>query len=70
MKSDYEKAVTFVKSAKKLEKKGKMDKAKDKYEKDHNLGLKITLSISTAILVLYFIYAAMELCFCAFLKNR
>ncbi|MDA9717626.1 NADH-quinone oxidoreductase subunit NuoN [Candidatus Pelagibacter sp.] len=32
------------------------DKAKDKYEKDHNLGLKITLSISTAILVLYFIY--------------
>ena len=32
------------------------DKAKDKYEKDHNLGLKITLSISTGILVLYFIY--------------
>ena len=34
MKSNYEKAVTLVKSAKKLEKKGKMDKAKDKYQKD------------------------------------
>ena len=40
MKSDYEKAVTFVKSAKKLEKKGKMDKAKDKYQKAQKLLIK------------------------------
>ena len=32
------------------------DKPKDEFEKDHNLGLKITLAISTGILVLYFIY--------------
>ena len=28
----------------------------DKFETDHNLGLKATLAISTAILALYFIY--------------
>jgi len=32
------------------------DKPKDEFEKDHNLGLKITLAISTGILALYFIY--------------
>jgi len=32
------------------------DKAKEKFETDHHIGLKITLAISTAILVLYFIY--------------
>ena len=32
------------------------DKPKEKFETDHHLGLKITLVISTAILVLYFIY--------------
>ncbi len=32
------------------------DAAKEKYEKDHNFGLKITLAISTGILILYFIY--------------
>ena len=32
------------------------DKPKEKFETDHHLGLKITLTISTAILVLYFIY--------------
>ena len=32
------------------------DKPKEKFETDHHLGLKITLAISTAILVLYFIY--------------
>ena len=32
------------------------DKPKEKFETDHNLGLKFTLAISTAILVLYFIY--------------
>ena len=32
------------------------DKPKEKFETDHNLGLKITLALSTGILVLYFIY--------------
>ncbi len=32
------------------------DKPKEKFETDHNFGLKITLAISTGILVLYFIY--------------
>ena len=32
------------------------DKPIDKFETDHNLGLKATLAISTAILALYFIY--------------
>ncbi len=32
------------------------DKPLEQYEKDHNIGLKITLAISTGILVLYFIY--------------
>merc|ERR1711991_1175203 len=32
------------------------DKPKDKYETDHTIGLKITLAISTGILILYFIY--------------
>ena len=32
------------------------DEAKEKFEKDHNFGLKVTLAISTGILVLYFIY--------------
>ncbi len=32
------------------------DEPKDKFETDHNLGLKITLTISTGILALYFIY--------------
>ena len=32
------------------------DKPQEKFETDHNLGLKVTLAISTAILVLYFIY--------------
>ena len=37
MKSNYEKAVSFIKSAKKLEKKGKLEKAKKKYEKAQKL---------------------------------
>tara|TARA_B100001121_G_scaffold33499_1_gene28169 strand:+ start:103 stop:597 length:495 start_codon:yes stop_codon:yes gene_type:complete len=40
MKSDYEKAVNYIKSAKKLEKKGKLDKAKDKYSKAQSLLMK------------------------------
>ncbi len=32
------------------------DKPKEKFETDHHLGLKVTLAISTGILVLYFIY--------------
>ena len=32
------------------------DKSRDKFETDHNFGLKFTLAISTGILVLYFIY--------------
>tara|TARA_B100000965_G_scaffold400138_1_gene421475 strand:- start:501 stop:1916 length:1416 start_codon:yes stop_codon:yes gene_type:complete len=32
------------------------DKPQEKFETDHNFGLKITLAISTGILVLYFIY--------------
>ena len=33
VKSDYDKAVTIIKSAKKYEKKGKLEKAKKRYEK-------------------------------------
>tara|TARA_Y100001970_G_C13998296_1_gene731957 strand:+ start:400 stop:897 length:498 start_codon:yes stop_codon:yes gene_type:complete len=40
MKSNYEKAVSFIKSAKKLEKKGKSEKANKKYEKAQKLLLK------------------------------
>ena len=40
MKSNYEKAVSYVKSAKKLEKKGKIEKANKKYEKAQKLLLK------------------------------
>ncbi len=32
------------------------DKPKEKFETDHNFGLKVTLAISTVILALYFIY--------------
>ena len=32
------------------------DKPKEVFEKDHNIGLRITLAISTGILILYFIY--------------
>ena len=32
------------------------DKPKEKYETDHTIGLKVTLAISTGILILYFIY--------------
>jgi len=32
------------------------DKPKEKFEKDHTIGLKITLAISTGILLIYFIY--------------
>ena len=39
-KSNYEKAVTYIKSAKKYEKKGKLEKAKKKYEKAQKLLLK------------------------------
>ena len=40
MKSNYEKAVSFIKNAKKLEKKGKIEKANKKYEKAQKLLLK------------------------------
>ena len=40
MKSTYEKAVSYIKSAKKLEKKGKIEKANKKYEKAQKLLLK------------------------------
>ena len=40
MKSNYEKAVSYIKSAKKLEKKGKIEKANKKYEKAQKLLLK------------------------------
>ena len=39
-KSNYEKAVSYIKSAKKLEKKGKIEKANKKYEKAQKLLLK------------------------------
>ena len=39
-KSDYEKAVSHIKSAKKYEKKGKLDKAKKRYEKAQKLLIK------------------------------
>ena len=32
------------------------DKPTEKFEKDHNIGLRFTLAVSTIILVLYFIY--------------
>jgi len=40
MKSSYEKAVSYIKSAKKLEKKGKLEKASKKYAKAQKLLLK------------------------------
>ena len=40
MKSNYEKAVSYIKSAKKLEKKGKLEKANKKYAKAQKLLLK------------------------------
>ena len=40
VKSNYEKAVSHIKSAKKYEKKGKLDKAKKRYEKAQKLLLK------------------------------
>ena len=40
VKSDYDKAVTHIKSAKKYEKKGKLEKAKKRYEKAQKLLLK------------------------------
>jgi tetratricopeptide (TPR) repeat protein len=40
VKSDYDKAVTIIKSAKKYEKKGKTEKANKKYEKALNLLIK------------------------------
>ena len=40
MKSNYDKAVSYIKSAKKLEKKGKIEKANKKYEKAQKLLLK------------------------------
>ena len=40
IKTNYEKAITHVKSAKKYEKKGKLEKAKKKYEKAQKLLLK------------------------------
>jgi len=39
-KTNYEKADSYIKSAKKLEKKGKLEKAKKKYEKAQKLLLK------------------------------
>ena len=40
VKSDYDKAVTFIKSAKKYEKKGKIEKANKRYEKAQKLLVK------------------------------
>ena len=40
MKSNYEKAVSYIKSAKKLEKKGELEKASKKYAKAQKLLLK------------------------------
>ena len=40
MKSNYEKAVSYIKSAKKLEKKGKLEKANKKYAKAQKFLLK------------------------------
>ena len=40
VKSDYDKAVTIIKAAKKYEKKGKLDKAKKSYEKAQALLIK------------------------------
>ncbi|WP_262589613.1 tetratricopeptide repeat protein [Candidatus Pelagibacter communis] len=40
VKSDYDKAVTHVKAAKKFEKKGKLEKAKKRYEKAQKLLIK------------------------------
>ena len=40
VKSDYDKAVTHIKSAKKYEKKGKLEKAKKRYNKAQKLLLK------------------------------
>ena len=40
VKSDYDKAVTLIKAAKKYEKKGKLEKAKKRYTKAQNLLIK------------------------------
>ena len=40
VKSDYDKAVTIIKAAKKFEKKGKLEKAKKRYEKARALLIK------------------------------
>ena len=40
VKSDYDKAVTIIKTAKKYEKEGKLDKAKKRYEKAQKLLIK------------------------------
>ena len=40
VKSDYDKAVTIIKTAKKYEKKGKLEKAKKRYEKAQALLIK------------------------------
>ena len=40
VKSDYHKAVTIIKTAKKYEKKGKLDKANKRYEKAQALLIK------------------------------
>jgi len=40
VKSDYEKAVSIIKAAKKYEKKGKLDKANKRYEKAQVLLIK------------------------------
>ena len=40
VKSDYDKAVSIIKSAKKYEKKGKLEKAKKRYEKAQKLLIK------------------------------
>ena len=38
------------------------DKPKEKFDKDHNLGVKITLAISTGILALFFIWDMYGMC--------
>ena len=46
VKSDYDKAVTHIKSAKKYEKKGKLEKAKKRYDKAQKLLLKSNKKIA------------------------
>ena len=52
MKSNYEKAVSHIKSAKKYEKKGKLDKAKKRYEKAQKLLLKSNVPKEVIILLI------------------